>query len=225
MESNGRTLSTIRRELTSARIALRNLADELARVKAEAEQRAIAQAGGEKALGGNAEARERALAIALSLDGDYQAVVKRNKALLEVADYLECDLEDAKDARREAEWRVRLRLAEALEARDVQSDHEHARAEDDVAFDDAALDESVRRTEFVGQGLVPRGAIHSVDPKGVPDEPDYFDRTVAECDAELAASRAAREAEEVAQAASELQPEDPGYWPDGEEAEAEVLPF
>ncbi len=195
--SNGRTIATIRRELTSARIALRNLADELAQAKARAEQQAIDAAGGEKALGGNAEARERALILALADDGDYQAVVKRNKALLEVADYLECDLEDAKDRRREREWEVRLRLAEALEARGVQSDHEHA--QDDIAFDDAADHAST--------------------------EPDLFDRVVAECDAELAASRAAREAEEVAQAASELQPEDPGFWPDGEEAEAEVLPF
>lgn len=39
------------------------------------EQQAIEQAGGDKALGANAEARERALTLALQADVDYQAEV------------------------------------------------------------------------------------------------------------------------------------------------------
>ena len=170
-----RPISSVRRDLVAARIALRNASDELASARAAAEQRAIdaavaaARAGAngkevdpEKALGGNERARERALTLALADDRDYQAVRLRVRALEEAVDLLEAELEDARDVRREREWEIRARLADALDNRGVQSDHAEASPEDDVAFDDAA-DEAV--VEEAGE-LV-RAILQS-------EEPDYW---------------------------------------------------
>lgn len=64
--------------LNQARAAIRLAEAESALVlaKAQAEARVIEAAGGEKELGSNAEARQRALTIALAADPEYQAAVK-----------------------------------------------------------------------------------------------------------------------------------------------------
>ena len=175
-ERQPRPISSVRRDLVAARIALRNASDELASARAAAEQRAIdaavatARAGAngkkevdpEKALGANERARERALTLALADDRDYQAVRLRVRGLEEAVDLLEAELEDARDVRREREWEIRARLAEALDGRGVQSDHAEASPEDDVAFDDAAEEAVVEEA-----GELVRAILQS-------EEPDYW---------------------------------------------------
>lgn len=65
-------LNTARHAHITTILALAKAEQELALSGAHAENRAIITAGGEKALGANADARKRALLIALSEDGQYQ---------------------------------------------------------------------------------------------------------------------------------------------------------
>ncbi len=183
-----------RRRLVETRIALRNSTDAFESAKAAAEQRAIdaaAAADPEKArkdpdklLGGNEQARTRALVLALDKDSEYQAALRVLRALQATAERIEAELETLRDERRAEEWQIRARLAEALDRRGAQSDREDPGG--DGAWDDAA-----------DQVILERAAEEAV--------------------------RLAAEAEEAVQAATEIQPEDPGYWPDAfDRAIAEV---
>jgi len=93
---------------------LQEQTDKMAWYKARAEQRAIENAGEEKALGSNAEARQRALTLALWSDGEYtRAYQERQETEREIND-LQVQLEALLDERRQEEWRVRARLVDAL---------------------------------------------------------------------------------------------------------------
>ncbi len=65
---------TSRRQLATARAALRSTQDDHDRIKAVTEQAVIAQVGGPKQLGVNAEDRERALRIVLEHDPAYLGI-------------------------------------------------------------------------------------------------------------------------------------------------------
>jgi len=130
-------LPDIRSRLAATQMAAKEARESLAYVKAQAETRAIQAAGGEKALGGNAESRERALLLALGADEAYQAQLKAVRALEDAAANLEAELEGEKDLRREREWGVRLRLAEALDRRGVQSDGDPPQGDRDESFENA----------------------------------------------------------------------------------------
>lgn len=67
-----RTLNEARHAHIAAVLALASAEQDLALAGALAENRAIVAAGGEKALGSNADARKRALIIALGHDETYQ---------------------------------------------------------------------------------------------------------------------------------------------------------
>lgn len=148
-------IALARRRLSETRIRLGEQTAYLAIAKAQAEQAAIAAAGDEKALGSNEAARQRALTIALANDAEYQAVVKAVRDLETDADRQQCDLETYQDRRREWEWTIRLRLAEALDGRAISSDEPDRREHE---FDDAA-------TAAVVNAVAP------LDEDNLPDDP------------------------------------------------------
>lgn len=77
-------LSVARLNQVQAAIRLAEAESALVLAKAQAEARVIEAAGGEKELGSNAEARQRALTIAIAADPEYQAAIKAYQmALLE----------------------------------------------------------------------------------------------------------------------------------------------
>ena len=142
-------MQELRLAVADARSALRTAKDNHELAKAEAEQRAIDSG----VNGKNETERTRNLTLALAQDRLYQeahlqlrqweAEVERREALLEAA----CD------DRRNTEWQIRARLADALFRAGVQTDH--ADATGDGAFDDTA-DEWIfaserRRDLLVGQ--------------------------------------------------------------------------
>lgn len=134
------TLPETRKRLVETRITLRQANDHFAQSRAEAEQRAIDAAGGEKSLGANEEARKRALTLVLAKDDDYQLAVTMIRQMEATVDRLEAEMEDLRDARREEEWRIRLRLADALDRRGIRPDA--ADTADDRAAFDASADEA-----------------------------------------------------------------------------------
>lgn len=140
------SIAAIRYDLVGVRAALANVSAELVTAKAVAEQRAIDAPGGdEKKIGANETARARALIIALADDLVYQETVQRYRNLAEAVERTEAVLEEAIDVRREREWAIRLRLAEALDGKRVTSDR-HERINED-AFDDAATEQALQEVE------------------------------------------------------------------------------
>jgi hypothetical protein len=135
---NAHRLADLRKRLASTQMAARNAREDLAIERAQAEAEAIEAAGGDKALGANAEARERALTIALSLHQVYQSRLMAARALDEAAASIEAELEGEKDLRRQEEWAVRARLAAALDGRGVQSERGENELGDDDGFEQAA---------------------------------------------------------------------------------------
>ncbi len=107
-------IADLRSHLADKRAELRGLNDRLPWARAQAETRVITQAGDEKALGSNAEARARALTLALYADDAYLATLSEIRAVeREIAD-LESELEGLYDQRRASEWAIRARLVDAL---------------------------------------------------------------------------------------------------------------
>ena len=140
-----RPLAAIRYELVEYRIALRNLDDTYILTRALAEQRIIDAAGGDKGLGANEGARARALVIGLASDGDYQASAGARRSLTDAIEHLEREVEDARDLRRDVEWAIRARLADALDRRGVTSDDPQRHS--DHEFTDAAIDARIRQVD------------------------------------------------------------------------------
>lgn len=136
---DARDLAALRRGLADARHELRQAQDRLQTVRAQAEQRAVDAAGGDKALGANEQARARALVIALDGDPDYGQALAGLRDAESLIDHLEAEIEIARDERREREWRVRGRLVDALERQPAATDDRpDPRAEH--AFDGAATE-------------------------------------------------------------------------------------
>jgi hypothetical protein len=125
--------ATIRRDLAHAKINLRHIKDDFEKTKAQREHLIIAGMNG--TLGKNAEERERNLTIALSGDDEYQGALELLRRAEADIDLIEARLETACDERREHEWRIRGKLADALLGR-VQSDDVDLAG--DGAFDDSA---------------------------------------------------------------------------------------
>lgn len=111
-------LADLRSRIADKRAELQERSDKMAYYRAQAEQRAIAAAGGdEKMLGANAEARARALTIALWQDREYtRAYQERQQTEKEVND-LQTAIDSILDARRAEEWSIRGRLVGALTGR------------------------------------------------------------------------------------------------------------
>ena len=111
------TISQLRTTLTQKRIDLRHNQRCLEDIKRVAEDAIIADAGGEKGLGPNAEARTRTLAAGLAKQVEYQAGLATVQALQDHIEGIATDLENAVDERRDREWAIRERLAAALDGR------------------------------------------------------------------------------------------------------------
>lgn len=148
-------IASLRRGVVTRRIDLRSANDREVIARAEAEARAIEAAGGTKALGANADERERALILALAQDSVYQSVFSLARQIQADAERVEAELEAAEDERRAGEWAIRARLADALDHRGIQSDT--ASGEDDGAFDDS-----------LDQRIIDRSTGEVIDPEDVP---------------------------------------------------------
>ncbi len=113
---------TSRRQLATARAALRTTQDDHDRIKAVTEHAIITQAGGPKQLGVNAEDRDRALRIALEHDPAYLGIRHTLRQWQAEVDRLQAHVDDEIDDRRKAERASRDRLSTALEAVSVHAD-------------------------------------------------------------------------------------------------------
>ncbi len=113
---------TTRRQLATARAALRSTQDDHDRIKAVTEHAMIAQVGGSKQLGVNAEDRDRALRLALEADPAYLSIWHMLRHWQAEVDRLQALLDDEIDARRSLDRTSRDRLSTALEAVSVHAD-------------------------------------------------------------------------------------------------------
>lgn len=138
------TLMELRERLASENSALRDAREAFAVVKARAETAAIERAGGEKALGSNAEARERALTIALADDAEYQTVAVRVRECQRRIDAMQAEIDGHIDRRREWEYGIREKLANALLAKGYPLYEDAGTPVKDAPFDVAADTESWR---------------------------------------------------------------------------------
>lgn len=109
-------LAAARNDLITARTLLRERVYLLAVQKALAETHATAEAGGPKALGSNAEERERALVIALDADEDYRRCLIRHEDAAVQVESLQAELDTLRDQRRERQLRALERLIELMES-------------------------------------------------------------------------------------------------------------
>jgi hypothetical protein len=126
-------------EITQTRLTLAELRQrqrDCKRELDEAEARLALQVEGR-----NAEERKARLVLALAADAGYQAALRHHERTTLLIEHNEAALDEYRDARREWEWAVRLRLAEALERQAVPSD----RPGDDESIDDAADELLTRR--------------------------------------------------------------------------------
>lgn len=137
----------LRTDLAHTKINLRRARDLYEQTKAQREQAVIAGLNG--TLGKNAEERERNLTIALSSDTDYQQALHTLRTAEADADLMAARVETAEDARREHEWKIRARLADALIGR-VQTDRDDPSG--DGAFDDAIDDQVDDESDHMSRG-------------------------------------------------------------------------
>ncbi len=107
-------LRNLRLDLARAKSAMRIAQHTLRFEQAQYEEAIIERAGGSKALGANADDRQRALTIALGNDQDYQLLVKQVRELEYRVDDIEALIAGAVDERRRDEARIRDKLADAL---------------------------------------------------------------------------------------------------------------
>lgn len=140
-------LAELRAQLVEKRAELRELTDDLAVIRARIESEAVEQAGGEKKLGENAEARQRAFILALDADGDYGQFHVGLRLCEREIERLEAEIESARDERREWEWSIRLRLAAALDGKGIQVEEPAEMASDSEAFDAVADAEAIVQFE------------------------------------------------------------------------------
>ncbi len=109
------SLSACRRELAQVEAQLSSVRAELVSLKARVEHAAIEAAGGPKALGANADDRERALRLALDDDAAYgQAVLEEAIAYRRLL-ALKAAAQIHEDLRRGDELSARERLIDVLE--------------------------------------------------------------------------------------------------------------
>ncbi len=90
--------------------------------KAQAAQRIIEAAGGSKALGLNAEDRDRALIIALAADEECMTAESTARTYQAQVDRLQAQVDDEIDLRRTQDRASRDRLSTALEAVSIHAD-------------------------------------------------------------------------------------------------------
>ncbi len=90
---------TRRRQVAAARAALRTTQDDHDRIKAVTEQTVIAQVGGSKQLGVNAEDRDRTLRIALEHDPAYLGIRHTLRHWQAEVDRLQARVDDEIDER------------------------------------------------------------------------------------------------------------------------------
>lgn len=104
-----------RQRLVEARDRLRRVTDDEEWARAQAEVRAIAQAGGDaKALGGNEAERKRALVIALAADPEYQRVLQRLRDAQRHVEETQALVDTDHDRMRAQEITSRDKLADAI---------------------------------------------------------------------------------------------------------------
>lgn len=108
--------SAARNDLITARTLHRERVYLLAVQKALAETAAIEEAGGAKALGANAEERERALVIALDADDEYKRCLVRHEDAVVQAEGCQAALDTLRDERTERRLRLMERLCDLLES-------------------------------------------------------------------------------------------------------------
>ena len=125
-------------DIAATTAELREAKDSLANQRAKTEQEAIDRAGGPKTLGANEEERQRKLALALSRDAVYLAAHRRVRFLEAQLDTQQAGLALEQDTRRETEWAIRSKIAQALthQARDL-----------DTSAETTALDQAADRAQ------------------------------------------------------------------------------
>lgn len=143
-------MTTLHDDLASARAALRAAQDASKLETAAAEQRAIAALNG--SAGKNEDERKRNLTIALARDADYTGALAWLRSCEFAVDRLEAALERQRDARREQEWAIRLRMVEVLEARAVYPDEGEPM---DSVLDDEIADDAWEDAHGSYNGRVP----------------------------------------------------------------------
>ncbi len=175
MTSLAEKIADLRKQLSAVQFAAKTAREDLSFARAEVEQKAIDEAGGEKALGANQDARERALTLALARSPLYQARLVAARNLEQEASRLDAELEGLKDVRREQESAAKLRGIAALERLGIQSENRHGGVANDdeyeTAADALAADVTIRELQEMAaeseqaEALVAAGA---VDPDDLP---------------------------------------------------------
>jgi chromosome segregation ATPase len=148
------TLAPLRTQLADSEKRQRNTEREIYRAKAEAEQRILAEKGGEKALGSNAEAQKRALSALVEADPVYAALAQTRFDVENEVAHLRAQVAGIEDQRREWEWTIRERLATALLRRDAPDEQHHP--EDGVwdAAIDCAVDHCAQSNNLTAEELL-----------------------------------------------------------------------
>ena len=108
-------LDEARRRAAACRLDMSAAEDALRLGIAQAEQRAIEAAGGDKGLGANAEARARALLLVVDADQEVQGLRAHLYRAMELRNEAEADLATLGDQLGKLHWIARVRMAEALE--------------------------------------------------------------------------------------------------------------
>jgi hypothetical protein len=152
-------MTSLHDDLASARMALRAAQDSYKLATACAEQRAIAALNG--SVGKNEDERKRNLLLALAQDVAHTQSLTGLRSAEFAVDRLEAAIERQRDARREQEWAIRLRMVEVLEARAVYPDEGEPM---DSVLDDEIADAAWEDAHGSYNGRVP-GCV-----PGTPDE-------------------------------------------------------
>ena len=140
-------MTRLRTKLTDRRIELRHNQRDLEDAKRLAEDTVIADAGGEKALGPNAEARTRTLAAGLAKQIEYQAALATVQGLQDHIERIATALENAVDERRDREWAIRERLAAALDGRGIMP------RDVEDPFEEVIDDQATRVADTIAEAL------------------------------------------------------------------------
>lgn len=100
-------LSDLRTQLADARAMLRTIKDGYETTKAICEMQTPTS-------GKNADDRKRELTVALANDPRHQSALRQLRAAEARIDHVQAQIEAEEDARRDREWSIRARLADAL---------------------------------------------------------------------------------------------------------------
>lgn len=128
-------------ELAEAKIELRQAKDHFETVRAIVEMSVVT-------LGKNAEDRKRELTVAVAHNDAYQAALSNLRGCEADLDRAQANIDAAEAERRDREWAIRAKLAEALERL-----HLPKASNDDIDWHDLHFQAEQRRLETVERDL------------------------------------------------------------------------